>query len=1082
MTVKLPINAKRLLLVAVTFALTLSAVGLGAQNRTITGTVRDSEGNPIIGASVTVPGTTVGITTSVDGSYSLQVTADAKELLFNYLGMDNVTEQIGNRTAIDVVMTESSNVLDEVVVVGYGVQKKRDLTGAVSSVSSKVLEAMPVSSAAQAITGRMAGVQVTTTEGGPNAEIQIRVRGGGSITQDNSPLYIIDGFPASSINDISPNDIQSIDILKEASSTAIYGARGANGVVIVTTKSGKAGKVTVSFNAYAGFKQIANELEVQDSYEYVLAQYEYANYRSTEVDNDSSFQKYYGVFNDLDIYKSKTSTNWQDEIFGRTAAIQNYNLSVNGGADKIRYNIGLTRMDDQSIMIGSGYVRNNINLKLNGDISKKLTFEVAARYSNTEILGAGSSTEGGSSVARLKHAVRYAPTRGLADMLADGDDYLEEMLSNNASAFLNPVDITNDEYKKDIKNQQTYNGALNWKIIKGLTFRTEWGVDVTDRSTDSFFGLSTSTARNNNLSPVARKYNYHSNRWRGANTLTYNFTLGQKNDFTILAGQEVNSLGSNSQTVESRYFPKYTSRETALANMDLGTAQPISTNVAADDNMLSYFGRVNYSYDSRYLLTASVRADGSSKFAAGHQWGYFPSVAAAWRINEEKFMEGTEGWLSNLKLRFSYGQSGNNRISSGLFRYSYYSTTPSKPYGINGEELTIMVPNSALPNEDLKWETTVTRNLGLDIGLWNGRVNVTLDLYKNTTRDLLIEASIPSSSGFGTQYQNIGRTSNRGVELTIDATLVNTKNFSLVVNANGALNRNRVDALGVADEIFYSSGWNSNITKDYRVKVGRPIGEMYGYTSDGYYSVDDFDYSFDSSTGKATWTLKDGVADVNSIYGAAAMPGGMKLKDLDNNNIIDENDMSVIGCSQPDLTGGFTIQTTFYGFDLSAYFNYVIGGSVYNANRLEFTSTYDTRKYGNMLSEMNDRFTYVDRTTGESLLNDYDRLKEANKDASLWSPFLITKAVFTDWAVEDGSFLRFANLTAGYTFPKEWTRKIGVESLRLYFTGTNLFCLTNYSGYDPEVDTRRSTPLTPNVDYSAFPRAKQYVFGVNITF
>ena len=1071
---------RRVVLVLAFVALTHG--GGYAQSRTISGVVKDSQG-PVLAATVVVVGTTVGVSTGLDGDFTISVPADAKQLRVSYIGYDDqLVDLMPSKTAYEIFLSESTNVMDEVVVVGYGVQKRSDLTGSVSSVSSKVLEAMPVSSAAGAITGRMAGVQVTTSEGGPDAEIKVRVRGGGSITQDNSPLFIVDGFPVSTINDIAPGDIQSIDVLKDASATAIYGARGANGVVIVTTKSGKEGKTSVSLNVYLGWKELANELDVLDSYEYVMSQYELANYKSSTWNDDTSFMRYYGAYGDLELYKNMKTTNWQREIFGRTGFTQNYNASITGGSEKVKYNIGLTHMDDESIMIGSGFMRNNLNAKINGQIAKGLTFDLTARYSYTSVIGAGTSTEGGSSVARLKHAVRYMPTAGISEMLPEGDDYLEEMLVSNSAEFLNPVDMTNDEYKKSVRQRQTYNAALNWEIIKGLTFRSEWGIELYDEKNDTFYGLATSNARKNNLAPLAMKEKKDSYQWRIANTMTYANTFAEKHDLTVMVGQEVVSSVSNSLKVEARYFPKSTTREVALANMDLGTPRPISTSVGTPNNMASFFGRVNYSFDDRYILTASLRADGSSKFAPGNQWGYFPSAAVAWRISQEEFMKSSEEWLSNLKLRFSFGASGNNRISNDLYRYVYSVSSPPKMYGINGVEQAIMTPSSALPNPELKWETTVTRNLGVDFGFFNNRLSGSVDVYWNTTKDLLIGASIPASSGFSSQFQNIGKTSNRGVEVVLDGVLVDKKNFRLLLSANLSYNKNRVDALGYAQTMLQGSGWESTISGvgDYLVEVGKPIGQVYGYRCDGFYTVDDFNYTYDPDSGTATWTPKDGVESLP--YGGSPMPGAMKIRDLNGDGKIDSSDREVLGCVQPTVTGGFNLSATFYGVDVAAYFNYSIGNKVYNANKIEFTSTFNTRRYGNHLGIMRDRFTYIDKQTGTTLLNDIDALRAANANAKIWTPVNITRGVMTDWALEDASFLRLSNVTVGYTLPEKWTKKIGMSRFRVYVTGTNLFCLTDYSGYDPEVDTRRSTPLTPNVDYSAFPRARQVVVGANITF
>ncbi len=1061
---------------------TLTLAGLTttvyAQSSTVKGVVKDSGGAPLVGVTVIVPGTTVGTTTSTDGSYSLKVPETAKQLRFGYVGYDDVVIDIAGKSEINVTMTESATQMEEVVVMGYGTQKKRDVTGSVVSINSKVLEAMPVSSVAEAMAGRLAGVQVTSTEGGPDAEIKIRVRGGGSISQDNSPLYIVDGFPVSSISDIAASDIERMDVLKDASATAIYGARGANGVIIITTKSGSEGKTTVNFNAYWGFKQITKTLDVLDAYEYVMWQYELANYKNSSIDYDSGFMKYYGAFDDLELYKNKKTTDWQDEIFGRTAFTQNYNVSVTGGTDKAKYNVSMSHIDDESIMIGAGYVRDNINAKFNINISKKIKLDFNARWSQTVVDGAGTSTEGSSSVARLKHAVKYAPTRGIADFVENDEEFMDEIEST--SQLYNPVDITNDEYRQTTRRRQTYNGAFNWKVIDNLSFRSEWGVDFGEERTDRFYGESTSRARQ--YGNTASKYYKDSHTWRVANTLTWTPSLGENHDMTLLVGQETNSDNYNTMTVESRNLLSFLDREAALANMNLGTIQPTEQYLSAPNNLQSFFGRVNYSLKDRYLLTATMRADGSSKFAPGHRWGYFPSAAFGWRISEEKWMQNSRRWLDNLKLRVSYGAAGNNRIDDDLWRYIYETNSSSKPISINGTVQTIIRPNSTLPNPELKWETTITRNIGLDLGLWGSRLVATVDLYWNSTKDLLMAASVPSSTGFSIQYQNIGKTSNKGIEVVLDGVLVEKKDFRLSANFNVAFNRNRVDALGTSQSFIEPSHWynSTNPIGDYYISVGQPVGQIYGFETLGMYTFEDFDITTDGS-GNTTYTLKENVASSSSITGVRDMPGSLKLLDYDGSGTVTEADRKVIGNTMPVATGGFSLNMQWKGFDAGVYFNFVYGNDVYNANKLEFTTTPLTRKYGNLLSVMENRFTYIDRTTGQPLLNDPDALEAANKNATIWSP-IITSVPVHSWAIEDGSFLRLNNVTIGYTLPQKISRKFCMERLRIYVTGYNLALFTKYSGYDPEVDAIRKTPLTPGIDYSAFPRARQFVAGINITF
>lgn len=1079
--------SRHLSLVLLLLSLTVTAF---AQDKTVQGTVKDTKGQPVIGASIVVPGTTTGTTSDVQGNYTIKVPAGTKTLQFSYIGMENLTLEIkGDR--LDAVLKDASLAMDEVVVIGYGTQRKSDLTGSIASVSEKVLASMPVTSTAQAITGRMAGVQITTTEGSPDAEVKIRVRGGGSVTQDNSPLYVVDGFPVSSISDIAPSDIASIDVLKDASSTAIYGARGANGVVIITTKSGKEGKVQVNFNAYWGVKEITRTLDVLDPYEYVFWQYEIAKRGGEGTSSEPSqsvrtFQKYYGVFEDMELYKSKQGTNWQDEVFGRSAFQQYYNLGVTGGGKSLRYNIGLTRNAEDGIMLGSGFTRNNITAKLNGDISKKFSFDFNTRFSHTVVDGAGTSTSGSSSNSRLKHTIKYAPVDGLVNFdVTDDNDETE----TNPSIYYNPVMVTNDDYKQVKRLLQTYNAAVNYKPVKWLTFRSEWGAEFGNERTDRYYGPTTSNARNYMGLPIAEIDTKETQRLRTANTLTFDKKdlFGDGHNLTVLLGQEASTYFYKTVEDESRYFAAGTTIESALSMMELGTPQPTRTFIGPDDNLLSFFGRINYSGKGRYLATFTMRADGSSKFAKGNRWGYFPSAAVAWRISDEKFMASTRQWLDNLKLRLSYGMAGNNRITDNLWRMLYTTDVPSnKYYYINGIQQNQLIPdpNSGLSNPALKWETTITRNIGIDVSLFNGRLNATADFYWNTTKDLLLEANIPSNTGFSYQMQNIGKTSNKGIELTLDGTIVDTKDFMLTASFNISFNRNKIEELGQTKSFTASSYWFSSgktPDADYLIEEGRPIGQIYGYVTDGMYAFSDFTYT----DGK--WVLNPGVPDNHGVAGQSDFaPGALKFKKIGSDGsstITAANDRTVIGDTNPKHTGGFSLNATWKNFDFSAFFNWVYGNDIYNANKLEFTTYPDTKLYGNILSIMSssNRFSYVDRTTGKSLLNDPEALQAYNRNATIWSPVMTGTPVHS-WAVEDGSFLRLNNITLGYTLPSHITKKVSIERLRVYVTGYNLYTWTNYTGYDPEVDSRRATPLTPGVDYSAFPRTRSWVAGINITF
>jgi TonB-linked SusC/RagA family outer membrane protein len=956
--------------------------------------------------------------------------------------------------------------------------KKRDLTGAVSSISAKEIAAIPVSSAAEALKGKMAGVQVVSTEGSPDAEIKIRVRGGGSITQDNSPLYIVDGFPVGNLNAISPNDIATVDVLKDASSTAIYGARGANGVIIVTTKTGAAGRTTVNFNAYAGVGNITKYLDVLSPYEYVLSQAEIIG----ATNND--FTKYFGEFGDIDLYNYQEAFDWQKELFGRTAITQSYNLSVTGGNNTTNYNLSLSRNQEEGVMLNSGFARTNLNFRMNTKLNDRMNIDFNVRLANTGVDGPGLASSGSVSTGRLKHALQFRPTLGIASFSDNVDpSFLEDM--ETSSQLYNPVDVANDDYQYQSRLNTAYNGAFNWELITNLKYRMEVGYTFNNNRTDRVYGPSTSESRTNGRGkPIGTVGTSASEAYRIANTLTYDVTQwGEDHSLNILLGQELNSDWSKSTSMRAEDFAVTMSADEVLAKMRLGVSTTTSTTVSSRDNLASFFGRANYAFKDRYLLTATLRADGSSKFAKGNQWGYFPSVAAAWRMSDEPFLAAAQNWLSNLKIRASYGAAGNNRIGDELWKMTYSAASSGKDYYLDEILQPRLVPGTVMSNPELRWETTVTRNAGIDFGFWKSRLTGTVDLYWNTTSDLLISARIPSSTGYSNQMQNIGQTSNKGVELTLSAAIVETDDFSLNASFNIAFNKNNVDQLGEEKTLLFNSGWHNTNGPgdDYIVVEGQPLGQIYGYVYDGYYRFEDFTW-----TG-TQWQLNDGVANNSSISGATLMPGAIKFKKIadDGTTVVAEGDKTIIGDASPLHTGGFSLNARYKGFDAALFFNWSYGNDIYNANKVLFTTGYESSKrYMNVLDEMNSskRFMYIDPVTGDDLRLEPERLLALNANATVHSS-TNSRPRLSSYAIEDGSFLRLNTATIGYTFPTQWTRKAFIQSLRIYLTGYNLWIWTNYSGYDPEVDTRRSQgPMTPGVDFSAYPRSRSFVAGINITF
>ncbi|MGE6219091.1 SusC/RagA family TonB-linked outer membrane protein [Nubsella zeaxanthinifaciens] len=1043
-----------------------------AQTRPVTGKVTEkATGSPLPGVAVTIKGTKNAVSTDANGIYKISVPSSVSTILvFNSIGFDNLEIAVGTKSQVNASLEESSTTLSEVKIVniGYGTVKREALTGAVTSVGAATIAAAPVASALEAIQGRVAGVNITSTEGSPDAALNVRVRGGGSITQSNEPLYIVDGFPVTTIADIAPQDIESIDILKDASAAAIYGSRGANGVVLVTTKSGKDGKTNISYNLFGGYRKIAKTLGVLSPYDYVTWQYE----RALLGGSLNDYTQYFGNYQDIDLYQNVPANDWQDLVFGRTGNTINSNLSIMGGSDKTKFSLSHNFIKDRAIMQLSGYERQNINFKLNHKLYKNLTLDFGLRYSDTKTNGGGANEvrEFSSADSRLKYAMLYPPfpVPGLTTDDSDPDFQLYDPL----------VAISdNDQYVQ--RKQYNINGSLTYDILSGLKFRTDVGYDGVRNDQDRFYGKSTYYVRNfptgdNAGKPALILTNGNRVSFRNTNTLNYNFEklLGKNHNLTVLLGQEFLKTEENTLTNVVHGFPSTFSFADARVLTTQGAANSVDHRFANDYKLLSFFGRANYDYKSKYLLSLAMRVDGSSKFAQGNQWGYFPSISGAWRIIQEDFMNGTKSWLSDLKIRLSYGAAGNDNIPVGQINQTFENNTTT---WINGST-SFWGPSKIMANPDLKWETTVSRNVGLDFGFLKNKVTGTVDAYINRTKDLLMEFAVPGS-GYNTQFRNIGETQNKGLELSLNYKAIQNKNFDLSFSGNISFNRNKVISMGSLINYPGNSNWASTeISTDYLLIPGASIGRIYGYKNAGRYEVSDFS-GFNSATN--TWTLKPGVANASSVIGTVR-PGSMKLEDLNGDGIVNLSDRTFIGNTMPLHTGGFSINTRVYDFDFAAYFNWSYGNDVYNANKIEYTST-SKYKSRNMIDIMATGKRWTNLRADGTISNDPAELAAMNANTTMWSPFTRAYAL-TDWAVEDGSFLRLSTVTLGYTLPAQISNKLKMKKLRVYASGNNVFLLTNYTGFDPEVSTRRSTGLTPGVDYSAYPRSRSIIFGLNVGF
>lgn len=1080
--------------------LTILAVPLEslAQSQTITGKVTDDSGEGLPGVTVILKDSQgVGTTTDLNGTYRLAVPQGGGTLSFSFVGFLTEEREIGNRSVIDVQLNPDIKTLQEVEVVsdGYQTIKRTDLTGSVSSITAEELQRIPVASTAEAITGRLPGVRVMTTDGSPGADIIIRVRGGGSITQDNAPLYVVDGFIVGNIRDIPPTDILTMDVLKDAAATAIYGAQGANGVIVITTKQPKGGKTNISYNNFFQWKELPPNrmLQVLSPYEYVLANYEHARLRS-QADVDR-FSRFFGNYDDLELYQSRVGTNWMEEIFGDPIISQYHNLSINGGSEKTKLMLSLTHNNDQGLMINSGYQRTVGNFKMNHEISKSLKFDLGARITHSVTDGAGTS---GSSQFRIKDALTTRPVNGIADELdinlniVDSEDDFQSFLLS----MIDPRELAEQDWRRRTEDSYVINSGLTWSIIDNLNFRTTFTIENDYDRRLRYYGPLTSESFNvgNNL-PLGRISEGAGNSYRWVNTLSYNTdALGEQHDLNVLLGQEINSAGGRSSEVRARDFRLSMQPEEMFPNFGLGDTYYSTTYQNTRNNLASVFGKINYQFMDRYLLTATFRADQSSRFAAGNRTGFFPALAAGWKIHEEDFMDGAD-FVDELKLRLSYGEMGNNRIPSTATQFLFRADRNNGPGMGTNDYQSYYVPDvSSLPNPNLIWETTISRNAGLDFKLFNARLNGSLDAYYNTTVDLLFEQPISPVSGFNSQYMNIGSTSNRGIELGLNAYLLEDADYTLSASMNFGINRGRVEDLGGVEQSFFRSDWISTSLKDrddYYLRVGGPIGQIYGFVNDGMYTVDDFQ-SYDEATGK--YILKEGIPDNSNILGVSSVrPGYMKIRDITGDSLITSEDRMVIGNGLPKAQGGFGFNARWKGFDASVFFNWSYGNDIYNTGKIEFNQFY-RQTFGNMLSTMHsdDRFTYIDidgtyTGTPGAVVTDLEQLREMNQGKTMWSHTSFGQAtgVLTDWAIEDGSFLRLNNLSIGYSLPQSLISKAKISQFRVYATGYNLWLWTKYTGFDPEVTTTRSSSypaLTPGVDYSAYPRARSLTVGVNVTF
>jgi len=1085
---------------------------VSAQTHQVSGKVSDKKGEALIGVSVVVKGTTKGTSTDLSGTYRIEVPNNSSVLVFNYLGFKSKEVSAGNSTQVNVTLEEDVTSLNEVVVIGYGTVKRRDLTGAVASVTGQDIAATPVPNVAQAMQGKLPGVKITAQDGRPGADIAIRVRGGGSISQSNQPLILVDGIPGS-LNDISGDQIESIDVLKDASSTAIYGARGANGVVLVSTKAAKAGKTTISYSGYWKKNKPTKYLEALSPYDYL--KYVWANAAANGTAFQTPFERYYGLGDNptinpnnaggIESYRNLASDDIQRQVYNESES-WNHALTLTGGTDKTKLLFSANYTDDQGMKINSYYKRANANFKLTHKILNNLSFDLNTRYTRTPSMGDEGTTSGAGSLLSTSYRFRpIATSHVLGDLTALTTGNLELHGKNSMWDIYSPAARIAD-YEPYSKNQNVVAiTSLNWGIIKGLTYHTDFSLNTAWNQRKYWSGavskgyIDASGAKSYAGDADYRKTDSWNTRW--TNTLSYDLHINRAHKLNVLAGQEVANSGGTSLVVQASRFSANHDKETAFAQIsefDKATnAVQVSSNVDFPNRMSSYFGRANYSLLDRYLLTLTIRADGSSTFGPNNKWGYFPAAAFAWRVSDEPFMKNIN-WLSNLKLRASYGEAGNDRINPSLFNQNWGAVTDQRnQYAINHIRQGGYQVNDTQANPDLKWETTITRNIGTDFGLLNNRLSGTIDLYWNSTKDLLTQIPIPGITGFPFTTKNIGQTSNKGIELSLTGTIFKSNNWRVSAGGNINFNKSNIDELAPNITGLYGTNWNSAGTypvSDYILIQGQPVGQVRGLTYEGIYTPEDFTYN------NGLYTLKPGVADLGNFMGIVhglttahrpagqtAYPGLPKFKDFDNSGKIDDKDVSVIGKMAPLHTGGFNFDLGYKNFDLGLNFNWSYGNDVYNVTKL--ATLYGPKEagvYENKLAIMNNAYKIYDVVNGQLVrLSTPEQLNAANVNATL--PLAYSEGGPTSTlGIEDGSFLRLNTLTLGYRLPKSLLSNVKLSNLYLYGSVYNLLTITGYSGLDPEVSANEGFNNqkypTIGMDFGAYPRARSFVFGMNLNF
>jgi len=1027
-----------------------------ANRKIITGTVVDERGEPIIGANVVEKGSTNGVITDMDGNFSLSV-SDIATLQVSYIGYIAQEVFVKNQISIQIVLREDSQALEEVVVIGYGVAKKKDLTGAVSQLSSSKIKDLKVTHPTQALAGQMAGVQVQQAGGMPGEAATIHIRGAGSLSASSAPLYVVDGYPLGeqNLNAINPNDIESIEVLKDASASAIYGSRAANGVVLVTTKSGKAGKVSINLDVYYGFQDISKRMDLLDAQEFVMLSKEaFNNNYVSRVPGASASDpldirpagnryRYPAIYDDAEaIARMGKGTDWQDEIF-RTAPIQNYQLSVTGGDEKSRYMFSAGYFKQDGVIIGSDYERFSARAKIDSEFTKwlKVGINIAPTYMKSTRITEGHWSAYGVVLAALSNGP-IMPVRNEDGSWSSQAEYA--VAGDGLVGITNPVANALGIETKDTNLRLFANMYAEVSLMKNLKLKSTLGADVKEYRHNLFW--PSDVPASGVVAPLPSSYRHARDEteevinWLNENTISYFESFG-KHEIDAVAGL----------TTQKNVFRSNKARGTDFPDDIIRTINNAKVKTSDSDknewSLLSYLARVNYRYNNRYYLTASIRADGSSRFGKNNRYGYFPSASVAWRISQEEFMEKID-WLSDMKIRASYGLTGNNSIPNygsigTMGNYNYVFGTGS------GNVITGSSPKS-FSNADLTWEKTKQFDLGFEISVFNSRLSFIFDYYKRKTTDLLLNVDIPTITGFDKSWRNIGKIDNEGFEFSINTINVTNKDFTWQTNLNMSTNSNKVVALGPSGDPIYGDGGSgtSHITM-----IGKSMGSFFGYKQIGVYmNQADLD---------------------NSPRMSNSAVGDVKYADINGDGVINADDRTILGNNNPKFTWGMTNQFTYKSFDLGIVLQGVHGRDILHLGK---------RFYENLEGNMNQLRTTLNRWQSEENPGN-GKMPRMNSLTTGQN-----NAVSSRW-IEDASFVRINNITLGYTLPQLLAQKCSMQNARVYVSIQNLATFTGYTGYNPETSytkdyytADRNAVLAPGTDYGIYPLNRTFTLGVNVTF